>query len=614
MLMGADLFEFDWQSEQRWEGEKAAEPESPSRLSRGRVRRTMLLHWQEHCLECAPPQCYQTCLLFVARADHNCARLVYGFARNRRFSGLFDCGSDVRFRRWGKIETRLRPRGIPTSCHRVLAAADQIVTGMLNLISSVLRSPSSFRRLSGALTACRRGLLDAFGTRGASVDADYDEFVLECFSPDTEPVRLLLELWNDANMSFRQALPIQPGHNFVSLPAERILGVADWPAARLALYPENDAEARLIFTWLDFVKYQPSSPQLGGLPTTPASKVKCVAWDLDNTLWLGVLAENGPEGLALREEAVDLVRLLDRRGILQTVVSKNDCEPAMAVLRRHGLAEFFLRPAINWGAKSANLERIATGLNLGLDAFALIDDSPFEREEVRSVFPMVRVFAETQIGALAQMPEFDVPITEMSLARRKSYLTEAEREAAQQTFVGDYLSFLRTCGMRLRVFSAGGTAAGRCHELVQRSNQLNLSSRRYTVEEFSELLRTSGMLNIALHASDRFGDHGIVGFVTVDERGGELRVTNFVLSCRVAKKQIEHAFFHWLAQRARRRGDVTLVTDLVITDRNGPLVAVFDELGFRRVKPESGGVRLQLELAALPADNQVVAVTEDLSE
>lgn len=553
-------------------------------------------------------------MLYVSRADRKCARLVYGFVRNKAFDGLLDYGADVRFRRWGKIEATLRPRPVSLAGHRALARTDRVVTGAVNLISTLLRPLSPFRRLNGALTKYRQKYFDSLGARGGA--PDFDEFVLECFSPDAEPVRLLLELWNGGTLAFRQAIPLQPGHNFIRLPADSILPVVDWSNARLTLYPENDAEVRLIFTWIDFVTYQ-SQPRQATEESAkaPAAKVKCVAWDLDNTLWRGVLVEDGPEELVLRDESVRLIRQLDERGILQTVVSKNDHDPAMAVLKEHELDEFFLSPAINWGAKSGNIEHVARQLNLGVDSFALIDDSAFERAEVQSVLPMVRVFAETQIGELLELPEFDVPVTEMSRARRHSYRVEVGREKARERFSGSYQEFLRSCELKLRVFSLDDEATAlRCHELVQRSNQLNLSSRRYSKEEFEELLHSPGVLNLALHCTDRFGDYGIVGFVSIEEGGSSLRVTNFVLSCRVAQKQVEHAFFRWLAKRGAGSGIERLLADLVITERNGPLVAVFDEMGFRRTNGEGGRTVLELELSAVPSADSVVAVTVDLPE
>lgn len=317
--------------------------------------------------------------------------------------------------------------------------------------------------------------------------------------------------------------------------------------------------------------------------------------------------------MELREGVADVVRALDERGILQTIVSKNDAEPALAAVKRLGLDEYFLFPTINWGAKSENLRHVAQQLNLGLSNFALIDDSPFERNEVRRALPMVRTYAECHLHALLDRPEFDVPVTEVSRKRRLSYRTEAQRMEARALFPGDYLEFLRECEMRMRVFVPhASTDVLRCVELVQRSNQLNLSSRQFTDEEFADLLVAPGFLNVAFECMDKFGSYGIVGFCSVDERNNPPVVTNFVLSCRVAQKRVEHAFFHWLADRQRARGYTQLVAEFVKTSRNGPLATVFDDLGFRSLSDDGGVTLKMLTIGAAVRVDDTVDLTAEL--
>jgi FkbH-like protein len=615
------MYELDWASDKLWSAEGAAAAGSAgpfeSRLPRDWVARTMLLFWGEHCVECAPPHCYRSCPLFVERADRKCARLVYGIAPNPRFAGLFDYGADLRFRRWGKLETVLFGPSVGVDRHRRLAAVDRAGVRAVRGASELLRVVSPARKLHGAFNAVRHRLLGDVPTEG-DVD-DYDAFVLECYSPDPEPFRLILEYRPAAQTTFRHAFEIAPGQNFHTLPADAFPPpprATDEPTF-LTLYPENDREARLIFTWLDFVKYAGDRRPAAAKPTPPASpadKVKCVAWDLDNTLWPGTLIESSPSSLTIAPETIELIRRLDERGILQTVVSKNDHDAAWAVIARHGLEDYFLFPAINWGRKSASLRQVAERLNIGLDALALIDDSPFEREEVRAALPMVRTYTERQAATLLALAEFDVPVTQQSRVRRPSYLTEMRRERAKEEHGGDYADFLRSCGMSMRVFvpTTEGDAR-RCLELVQRSNQLNLSSRRYTGEEFEELRNTPGVLCAAIRCEDRFGDYGIVGFASVDERPGEAAiVSDFVISCRVAQKRVEHAFFGWLAARQRERGRATLRAQLVVTARNGPLVRVFDDLPFRRVAEQGPAVTLEASTDRVPSDQDIIRVIDEV--
>ncbi|MGB8097050.1 MAG: HAD-IIIC family phosphatase, partial [Terracidiphilus sp.] len=343
----------------------------------------------------------------------------------------------------------------------------------------------------------------------------------------------------------------------------------------------------------------------------PAAKVKCVAWDLDNTLWKGTLIEDDANALAARPEALRLIRALDERGIIQTVVSKNNHDEAMDVLTRLGIDQYFLYPALNWGSKSQNLQQIADRLNINIDTFALIDDSPFERNEIATALPMVRVFPEQNLESLLERPEFDVPVTETSRMRRASYQTEIAREGVREQFGSDYLHYLRSCQLKLRVFRPESEAEiERCLELIQRSNQLNLSARRYTREEFCSLLADPGVLCVGFDCTDRFGAYGIVGFSSIRLDRQEPAVQDFVLSCRVAQKHVEHAFYGWLAERMHLQGARRLLVDLVLTKRNSPLVKVFEELPFRRESTDENRVLLAMDLTVKPERDTVVSLDD----
>ncbi len=172
----------------------------------------------------------------------------------------------------------------------------------------------------------------------------------------------------------------------------------------------EDAEAHLVFGALDVgIPTSRGAPAAPPSDRRPATYVKCVAWDLDDTLWNGILAEDGIEGLALREGALEAVRALDRRGILQTVISKNDEGPALEAMERLGIAEFMLRPAISWEPKSVGVRRVARDLGIGTDTFLFLDDSPFERAEVEQMHPEVRTREPADLRALADIPELNPP-------------------------------------------------------------------------------------------------------------------------------------------------------------------------------------------------------------
>jgi FkbH-like protein len=599
------MYGFDWANEAVWRLESQPPAPEPSLLDRELVERTLLLHWQEHCIECAPPDCYAVCPLFVERADHKCARFVYGIVPNAAFPGLLDVGADVRFRRWGKLESQVGGTAVTPRAHRRLATVDRAATAAAGGVARLAARVDPRRRVSGAYAVLRDRLL----ARAPRSDAlAFDDFVLECHAPDDEPFRLVLEWSPHDRPVLRHVFDIRPGRNLHKLPAGRFGSLDGIAGGRLLVYPEGDVERRLVFSWLDFVRYR--DPVAASGTREPAPLVKAVAWDLDGTLWDGTLLEDGPEGCRLREDAAALVRALDDRGILQTVASKNDHDEAWRVVERTGLADYFLYPQIGWGRKSDAIRRAADLLDIGVDTFAFVDDSSFERAEVAETLPMVRVYDSRSLEGLLSRPELDVPVTDAARGRRLQYRTRSERHDAALAFEGDYLDFLRSCRIELSVLEPREPGRlERCLELVQRSNQLNLSKRAYSREQFEELLATPGVLGVALAAEDRFGDYGIIGFVAVDERGETPAVRDLVLSCRIAQKHVEHAFFGWLAERETARGAASLRAELVHTSRNGPLQRVFEELPFSVARRDGERTLFELDLPA-PIGDDVVTVRD----
>lgn len=602
-----------------------------SSLARGEVARVQMLYWREHCLECAPPDCYNTCKLYVARSDRRCARFQYGIFPNPAVTGLQGFGAEIKFRKWGKLGTVLYGGTVSPALHNGIARLDRWSSAVLRGVYRVIRpinicdllkiKPWNPQRFGYKAFAFAREKLFALASSMAGARQTCDTFVLECFSFEPEEFTLLVEHTDEVVRS-RHAIRIKPGHNYREIALKDFNGTANPLRGSVNLCPENDREVRVAFTWLDFVKKkavapaaQPekAAPARAAPDAKPADKVKCLVWDLDNTVWKGVLIEDGRKNLVLRDGVADLIKALDARGIIQSVVSKNDSTEALEALAGFGLREYFVQPAINWEPKSRNLRRVATALNINVDTLALIDDSPFERAEVASELPQCRVYDEKQVGALLGRPEFDVPVTEESRMRRLSYIAEQARETSFKEAGGDYSEFLRSCRMEMRIFAPREPAhVERCLELIQRSNQLNLSTRRYGEAEFREMLATPGMLCVAFHCQDRFGDYGLVGFASLDERGAEPRLVDLVISCRVAQKMVERTLLEWFAERAKARGHRVIQAELKKTKKNGPLRAVFETLPFTVVEDTAEVARLTLPLEKMDGRNDVVRATVTL--
>ncbi|MEW5769645.1 MAG: HAD-IIIC family phosphatase [Pseudomonadota bacterium] len=337
----------------------------------------------------------------------------------------------------------------------------------------------------------------------------------------------------------------------------------------------------------------------------PAAKV--VVLDLDNTLWGGTVGEDGMAGIRMGQEAPGVHHrklqqaLLDiaRRGVLLAVCSKNNEADALAVLRDH--PDMLLRPKdfaamrINWQAKADNLLELARELNLGLDAFVFVDDNPFEREEVARALPAVHVldlpadpagYADCLRG-VATLERY--ALSQEDAARGRYYGEERERREllGRAENVEDYL---RSLGIRVRIEAVSEASLPRAAQLTQKTNQLNMTTRRYSESDIAGMLARDGARAYVLSAADRLGDNGIVGVAIVRARGEVHEIDAFLLSCRVIGRGIETAFLHFLCEQSAGTGAGELGGWFIPTAKNAPAAAIYEKAGFTPGRREGDAV------------------------
>ena len=527
-----------------------------------------VITWEEHCVECGQPECFKTCKFYERNFDGKCRRFGSGIVY------LPGVGHGIEFRRWSKLE------GVYTGrmrSGRVLAACERIDRGLSAVMRMINRLMAVVPGRIGAITIYRRLKLWADRIWPLGRDSEVQGLVMCVWA--SRPVRLHFTVIAGEHEIHNDAVDLTVGWNdrHLTMPPVR-------RGNRLLLFSTEEAGFTLVFRRLDLVaaagrtvgETLPVKDKSAG---SPAKFVKCVAWDLDNTLWHGILVEDGVEKLTLNETAVRVIKELDRRGIVHTVLSKNDHAAAWAALEKFGMAEYFVFPFINWLPKSANLAAAAKTININPNTFAFVDDSSFERGEVGERFPQVRIFKETDIAKLPDLPEFNPPVSAESAGRRLSYQREMQRVAAAATFDGDYDEFLRSCRIELEFFDLRTAAEAeyeRCYELIQRSNQLTLTGNRYEAAAFKELVMSPGMRAWGIRCHDKFGDYGIIGCVIIGDEGeGAWRVKEFVMSCRVAKKGCEKRTIAWVREQVTANGGKSLVADIVDTGRNGALREAF---------------------------------------
>jgi FkbH-like protein len=594
------VFEFDKQDRRHRTPTRPAAAYAPFD---GAARRSLLV-WGEHCTECAAPDCYASCALYQPRPDRRCRRFEYGMYRNRHFPSAGGAAAEVVFRRWGKIEAEANVRLLPTAA---VAAAERAAAlampalGLAGRAAARLSGDERWSWLAFALLA-RLGRALERGRRRTP-----DAFVVELYNPGTEPVALLLSMAVDRTRLAANARPdqlprpllrrlvVQPGYFREELPGAAFdaLVQSGLPFS-VALSPAEEDGVHLVFLSLDFVDYREAAGGKAGVPARPAAK--CVVFDLDHTLWDGVLLE-GP--VALRAGIAETFRRLDERGILISVVSKNAPEDAMAQLRLFGLADYVLYPEVGWGPKSDGVRRVAERLDIGIDSLIFVDDNPFERAEVAAALPAVETLPDTAIGGLLAHPRLQGAVTAESRSRRAMYKQAGARAEAAAHYGEDYKAFLRDCRIRIEIRPPTATDRQRVAELVQRTNQLNFSGRKYRMEEVDAILADPEREKYVVRCSDRYGDYGIVGFCLASAEDGGVTVHDLMLSCRVQGKFIEQALFSHLA---RRRGWSArhIAVNFIPTARNGAARGVLEALGF--APDGSGRLRREVDADAFAAD------------
>jgi FkbH-like protein len=335
---------------------------------------------------------------------------------------------------------------------------------------------------------------------------------------------------------------------------------------------------------------------------------KCLVLDLDNTVWGGVVGDDGLAGLVLGQGSAageafvafqEYARDLSRRGVILAVCSKNDEANAVEpfeqhpdmVLRRNDIASF----VANWNDKPSNLRAIAEELNIGIDSLVFVDDNPFERNLVRQELPMVAVPEVSEDPAsyaqtVADAGYFEAAaITDEDRVRSAQYQSNREREELKQTST-DLHAYLRGLEMQLIWKRFDEVGLQRTVQLINKTNQFNLTTRRYTDEDVLALIGNNQAFGLQLRLIDRFGDNGIIGIVIGKMAGDEdLLIDTWLMSCRVLGRQVEPTTLNLVADSAKRLGARRLIGEYLPTKKNGMVRDHYSKLGFTVVEMKDDG-------------------------
>ena len=571
-------------------------------------RDKLVLSWAEHCIECAAPSCYASCDLYAPTEAGKCRRIENGLVPvlDGQRSGV-----ELRFKRWGKLEAQGNATLISARKAKNIERLAALAARQVHGLGQSIRRFSSAPRWATAHEAFFKRVNAWLERRRKPTDPVPNLLLVEAENLEQALCELLLTIAVDKARLTREltasqlpppvTIPISlaPGSNRLAVPVTDAASIFECGLPfNFSLAPLGAATPHLILFELEVV-FDPgkaSQPDAVGMAEFNAP-AKLVVFDLDNTLWDGVLLEGD---VHLRDGIRDLFNELDERGILLSVASKNAPADATERLASFGLDEFMLFPQIGWLPKSRSIKTIVETIDIGVDSVIFIDDNPFERAEVSAVHPQVEVLDDNSIATLVDHPRLQGAKTAESRTRRKMYQEAVVRTQAASSFGDDYLEFLRSCELLLTIRPDVPADHDRIAELVQRTNQLNFSGRKYDRSAIAAALNDE-RIHLVIECSDRFGSYGTVGFCMAHfDDSADLRhviVDDFMLSCRVQGKFIEQALIHHLVNRAGSEvGEV--IIDFHKTNRNRPAQLVLEQIGF--TAGAAGGYRLdprQVDLA-----------------
>ena len=327
---------------------------------------------------------------------------------------------------------------------------------------------------------------------------------------------------------------------------------------------------------------------------------KCIVLDLDNTLWGGIIGEDGFDNIKVGDDPVGRsfvefqkrLLALNQRGIILAINSKNNFDDAIEVIQKHPnmilREENFASTKINWDDKVTNLQKIAEELNIGLDSMVFFDDDPINQEYVRESLPEVLVMDLPRDSSqyphiITEMKEFDVlKITEEDTKRSDMYLGQKKRKELENK-VADFNKFLKQMNIEISVQKANSFSIPRISQLTLKTNQFNLTTRRYQEEEISKFSSSDDKIVECVQVSDKFGDNGITGTYIIEKKNNEEWIIDtFLLSCRIIGRGVEEIMMNQIIEKAKLSEIKIIKGEFIPTAKNKPAEKFYEKLGFKK--------------------------------
>ncbi len=326
-------------------------------------------------------------------------------------------------------------------------------------------------------------------------------------------------------------------------------------------------------------------------------EAKCVVWDLDNTIWDGILTESN--AVKLKPGIEKIIRCLDDRGIIQSIASKNNFQDAWDKLKAFSIDHFFLFPQISWNAKSYGIQRIQKDLNIGLDTFVFIDDQEFERNEVASELPEVECLDAVEYADILKLPRLNPRfITNDSRRRRLMYLENIERNQEESAYQGPQEAFLASLNMKVIISEAVEEDLKRAEELTIRTNQLNATGLTYDFDELNAFCQSDHHSLLMCELTDRFGSYGKIGLALIENYDNYAHLRIMLMSCRVISRGVGTIFMNYIMQKCAKQGRI-LRADFKQTSRNKMMYITYKFANFHEIQNNEGNIIFENNLSKI---------------
>lgn len=326
-------------------------------------------------------------------------------------------------------------------------------------------------------------------------------------------------------------------------------------------------------------------------------KIKLAVWDLDNTLWNGTVFYKDRDSISLKPGTKETLKELDKRGIKNSICSKNYFKDAEKMLETFGIMKYFQHPHIGWDLKSESIKKIAKLFNLDYSEILFIDDDPFQRAEVSAQIPNIHV---AEISDPIDILNFEgiqpENLTEVDKERVTLLKQQRDREVAEKEYKGDYRDFLKDCRISMVVRDVKEEDWPRIAQLLNRTNELNATGNRYKLEELKESYEINNDEIFVVELKDKFGEYGIIAEAIINVTPGDWFIRDLTVSCRTMGRGIGSALLTSVLEMAKKKGIKKVRGYINNTESNWRMKPLFEKRGFTKISQTSNIINYEFDM------------------